>query len=157
MVLFTQLQLCEGRSASKAMQTCVPWLIAHTRSNPAGAKNQVKANTMVGLHEERQSACSLHLRPSTPPAFLPVSLPRLPAHAEPSPAPLCAASALRVMQGSTAQQHHSAGNLSASKEMLVPYPHHKVFSARTLRYTMCLLSAWSPSGVMQSIKRQTEL
>lgn len=52
------LQQCKRRNADKAMHTCVPWLIAHTRSNPAGAKNQVKANSVVGLHAARQAGCS---------------------------------------------------------------------------------------------------
>lgn len=109
------LQQCKRRSAGKAMHTCVPWLIAHTRSNPAGAKNQVKANSVVGLHAARQAGVPRHLQTSTLPACLPTYL-----HTDPSPAPLCAASALRVMHGSTTQQHRSAGNHSPPKEMLVP-------------------------------------
>lgn len=52
-------------------------------------------------------------------------------------------------------------NISPSKEMLVPYAGEKVLPGRTLHDTMRLLSAlmraWSPSAVMQSIKREIEL
>lgn len=143
-VLFTRRHHVSGAAQTRpSRQTCVPWLIAHTRWNTAGAKNQVKANAVVGLHAARQADSSPtpeNLNPFKPCLLstLLVFLPGIFLHTDPLACTLCAPSALRVMHGSTTQQHHSPGNLSSSKEMLVPRARHMKLAGRTLRVVQCV-------------------